>query len=108
MLFALSTAQALAQIPTNPAAATPPANASNPKFKSVQQKNVLAQEKKELETMKKGVEAADIYVACKYYFSKLFNTRENVSRKNICNGYFFGATSMLLLLQQKVNNTLLT
>lgn len=46
-----------------------------------------------------GVEVRDIYVACKYYFSKIFNTRENVSRKNICNGYFFGSASMLLLLQ---------
>ena len=48
---------------------------------------------------KSGVQVDDIYVACKYYFSKLFNTRENVSRKNICNGYFFGSASMLLLLQ---------
>lgn len=48
-----------------------------------------------------GVTVADISVACKYYFSKVFNTRENVSRKNICNGYFFGAASMLLLLQSE-------
>lgn len=48
---------------------------------------------------KDGVEVDDIYVACKYYFSKLFSTRENIARKNICNGYFFGSVSMLLLLQ---------
>lgn len=48
-----------------------------------------------------GVEVDDIYIACKYYFSKLFNTRENVSRKNICNGYFFGSASILLLLQSE-------
>lgn len=82
-----------------------PENAGNTKFKSVQQKNIQAQEKKDLETIKNGVQVADIYVACKYYFSKLFNTRENVSRKNICNGYFFGSASMLLLLQNEKVDT---
>ena len=52
-------------------------------------------------TDKNGVQVGDIYVACKYYFSKVFNTRESVSRKNICNGYFFGSASMLLLLQNE-------
>lgn len=50
---------------------------------------------------KQGVQVADIYVACKHYFSKILNTRENVSRKNICNGFFFGSASMLLLLQDE-------
>jgi Rap1a immunity proteins len=47
------------------------------------------------------VEVGDIYIACKYYFSKIFTTRESIARKNICNGYFFGSASVLLLLQNE-------
>ncbi len=64
-------------------------------------KALLPNDNKDSIATNSGVEVGDIYVACKYYFSKLFNTRENVSRKNICNGYFFGSASMLLLLQSE-------
>jgi hypothetical protein len=48
-----------------------------------------------------GVVVGDIYVACKYYFSRVFSTRESIARKNICNGYFFGSAGMVLLLQHE-------
>lgn len=107
LLLSLATTQVRAEelsIKTE-APASQPENSANTEFKSVQQKSILAQEKKDLENMKNGVQVADIYIACKYYFSKLFNTRENVSRKNICNGYFFGSASMLLLLQDEKVDT---
>jgi|GEM_PF-3497289 len=48
-----------------------------------------------------AVRVGDIYVACKYYFSRVFSTRESIARKNICNGYFFGSSGMILLLQNE-------
>src|SRR5690606_12518594 len=41
-----------------------------------------------------------LYHACEKYFDHTFNTRENISRKATCNGYFFGVASTLLLLQE--------
>lgn len=104
LLVSLFATQACAQTeavapPSQPTVAQP--NNTNTKFKSVQQKQEMEQEKKDLATLKKGVVVDDVYVACKYYFSKLFNTRENSGRKNICNGYFFGASSMIILLQDE-------
>lgn len=45
------------------------------------------------------VKAADIYNSCKRMFEHTFNTRENVARKNICNGYFFGIASTLMTME---------
>lgn len=46
--------------------------------------------------LKHSVNAAAIYAACNKYFDHTFNTRENISRKATCNGYFFGVASTLL------------
>lgn len=42
-----------------------------------------------------------IYQGCRYYFTKRFSTKENIAKKNACNGYFFGVGSTLLILIKK-------
>lgn len=50
-----------------------------------------------------NVSAAAVYHTCKDYFEHKFNSaaRENVGRKSGCISYFFGAGSMVLLLNNK-------
>ncbi len=50
-----------------------------------------------------NVTAAAVYYTCRDYFEHKFNSaaRENVGRKSSCVSYFFGAGSMLLLLNNE-------
>ena len=50
-----------------------------------------------------NVTAEAVHYTCKDYFEHKFNSaaRENVGRKSSCVSYFFGAGSMLLLLNNK-------
>ncbi|MDB2414646.1 hypothetical protein N9W34_02615 [Rickettsiales bacterium] len=50
---------------------------------------------------KQQANALDVYMACRNYFNQTFNTRENIARKSMCNGFFFGVGSTLLLLYPK-------
>jgi hypothetical protein len=46
-----------------------------------------------------GVRAGDVYNSCKDYFNNTFNTKENISKRATCNGYFFGVGGTLLTLK---------
>jgi hypothetical protein len=66
-------------------------------------KSPKADDKKSAQT--EGVRAGDIYVSCKDYFDNKFNTKENISKRATCNGYFFGVGSTLLTLASYGINT---
>ncbi len=59
--------------------------------------NVSPPEKK----IGRQVHASNIYEACRRYFTKSFNNREMIARQSICNGFFFGVGSTLLVLQHQ-------
>lgn len=45
--------------------------------------------------------ASSVYFTCKDYFRHQFNTKELMSRKSTCTGYFYGIGSVLKLLQKQ-------
>lgn len=45
------------------------------------------------------ITAFHVFKACRKYFESTFNTRENIARRAICNGYFFGLGSTLMSLR---------
>jgi len=47
-----------------------------------------------------GVRAINTYNGCRKYFSRSFNTRENIARKSACGTYFYAIASTLLLLKE--------
>lgn len=47
------------------------------------------------------VRAGDIYASCQHHFENRFNTRESISKRASCNGYFFGIGGILLILQKE-------
>lgn len=49
----------------------------------------------------KTITGYNIFQGCRYYFTKRFNTKENLAKKSSCNGYFYGLGSTLLVLKQK-------
>jgi len=48
-----------------------------------------------------NVTAADLAKACGEYFMPHFYNRERMARKNVCNGYFYGALSALFWLRRE-------
>jgi hypothetical protein len=50
-------------------------------------------------SISEGVRAGDVYNSCKEYFTNKFNTKENISKRATCNGFFFGVGSTLLTLK---------
>ena len=47
------------------------------------------------------VRAGDIYASCQHHFENHFNSRESISKRASCNGYFFGIGGILLILQNE-------